>query len=342
MRRTLFLIASVLVSALFLFLALRGVPLDDILVSLQQANPAWVVVAFVMGTLGLWTRGIRWRGLLQNRVGNVEAFYMLCVGMLLNQLPMRAGEVARSALVTRSGVPFFTAATSIIVERLLDTLFVVIVLSLSLTQIPDVPPTITQAALLFGIAGIIAVGFLLVFARRPQLARDLLAFFERMLPFIKKLPLHSLMENILDGIKPLAHWRTAAHAIIWTIISWTFSLLTFYPTALALGVTDGVVMMTLLSVTMASFAIAIPVSVASIGPFEGAVIVSGQAVGMSRAVAGALGFLFHGITVLTYAIWGTVGLLALGVSLSDVLKSDQPDDQPDIAPTIAGESISVK
>ena len=341
MRRTLFLIASVLVSALFLYLALRGIPLNEIATSLQQANPAWIVVALVMGSLGLWTRGIRWRGLLQNRINPVEAFYMLCVAMLLNQLPMRAGEVARSALVTRSGVPFFTAATSIVVERLLDTLFVVIVLSLSLTQIPDAPPTITQAATLFGIAGIVALGSLLVFARRPQLARDLLAFVERLLPFIKKLPLHSLMEHILDGIKPLAHWRTAAHAIFWTIISWTFSLLTFYPTALALGVTDGAVIMTLLSVTMASFAIAIPVSVASIGPFEGAVIVSGQAVGIARALAGALGFLFHGITVLTYAIWGTVGLLALGVSLSDVLKSDKSNDKPDIEPIMAGESLSV-
>jgi uncharacterized membrane protein YbhN (UPF0104 family) len=230
-----------------------------------------------------------------------------------------------------------------VVERLLDTLFVVITLSLTLTQIPDVPSTITQAATLFGIAGVVAVGFLLVFARRPQMARDLLAFFERVLPFIKKLPLHGLMENILDGIKPLAHWRTAAHAIIWTIIGWTFSLLTCYPLVRALGVTDEAVMMTLLSVSMASFAIAIPVSVASIGPFEGAVVVAGQALGIERVLAGAMGFLFHGLFVFTYAVWGTIGLIVLGVSLGDVMKSDKSADEPDTPPTVAGESIrSVK
>ncbi|MBZ0303515.1 MAG: flippase-like domain-containing protein, partial [Anaerolineae bacterium] len=133
MRRTLFLIASVVVSALFLWLALRDVPFEDVLVSLQQANVAWILIALLFGTIGLWTRGLRWRGLLNDRITPMGSFNMLCIAMLLNQLPLRAGEVARSALATRSGVPFFTAATSILVERLLDTLLVVILLAVSLT-----------------------------------------------------------------------------------------------------------------------------------------------------------------------------------------------------------------
>ena len=100
MRRTVFLIASVLVSALFLYLALRGIPLDEIATSLQQANLAWIVVALVMGSLGLWTRGLRWRGLLQNRINRVEAFYMLSVAMLLRHsldLPAEAQVVEKAA-----------------------------------------------------------------------------------------------------------------------------------------------------------------------------------------------------------------------------------------------------
>ena len=328
MRRTLFLIASVIVSVLFLWLALRDVPLEEIVTSIRQANPGWVLVSLVLAAAGLWTRGIRWRGLLNNRIGYVESFNMFCIAMLLNQLPLRAGEVARSALATRSGVPFFTAATSVIVERLLDTLLVVIVLSAALTQLPDVPPTITQAATLFGVAGVVAVGLLLVFARRPELARNLLTFFERILPLLKRLPLRSLLENILDGIQPLAHWRTAAHAIVWTLISWAFSFATFYALALSMGVVENALLMSLLSVTMASFAIALPVSVAAIGPFEGAVKLSGQAVGLNATLALSMGFLFHGISVLSYAIWGTISLLMMGVSLSDVLSQKQDEPAP--------------
>jgi uncharacterized protein (TIRG00374 family) len=322
MRRTLFFIASVIVSVVFLWLALRDVPVDEVLASLRDANLLWIVASLVSASIGLWTRGLRWRGLLSNRVTPVASFYMLCIAMLLNQLPLRAGEFARSALATRSGVPFFTAATSILVERLLDTLLVVILLALALTQIPDAPPTITQASALFGVAAVAAVIVLLIFARKPTWARALLAFFERILPLLKRLPLHNLLDHILDGIQPLANPRSAAQAVILTVISWAFSLGTFYTLALAVGVDTQRELMSLLSVSMASFAIALPVSVAAIGPFEGAVRLSGQAVGLDAALSLSLGFLFHGITILSYAIWGTIGLLALGVSLSDVMKSD--------------------
>ena len=39
-----------------------------------------------------------------------------------------------------------------------------------------------------------------MFARKPDLARNLLSFFERLLPVLKRLPLRNLMENILEGL----------------------------------------------------------------------------------------------------------------------------------------------
>jgi hypothetical protein len=320
MRRVIFLIASVGVSALFLWLTLRGIPLADVVESIRQANLLWVIVALGFITAGLWTRAIRWRGLLDHKVETVQAFHMLNIAMLLNQLPFRAGEVARSLLATRSGVPLFTAATSILVERLLDTLLVVIWLSIALTQIPDAPPAAIQAAALFGAAAVVAFIMMVVFARYPSIAHRLLAFLENLLPFIKRFNFGRLLVHILDGVKPLTQWRSALHAIVWTLISWSLSLATFYCLLLSIGAQDNLFLMTVLSITLASFSIAIPISVAAIGPFEGAVRLAGDAVGMDALLSTSLGFLFHGITVLGYAIWGVIGLLALGVSLSDVLK----------------------
>lgn len=337
MRRTVFLIASIIVSAVFLWLALRDVPVNEVLESLRGVNLLWILVSLLCATIGLWLRGLRWRGLLNNRIQPLNSFLMLSIAMLINQLPFRAGEVARSVLAARYGVPFFTAVTSILVERLLDTLLVVIVLAATLTQIPDAPPTITQVAALFGIAGVIAVAVLLVFARKPEWARGLLTFIERILPVVKRLPLRSLLEHILDGITPLANVRQALQAIVLTVVSWVFSAGTFYALAVAVGVADGRELMTLLSVTMASFAIALPVSVAAIGPFEGAVRLSGDAIGLPSALSLSLGFLFHGVTILSYAIWGTVGLLVLGVSLGEVLKR-----KPDEAPTGSEVPVAVK
>lgn len=335
MRRVIFLIASVVVSALFLWLTLRDIPLADVVESIRQANPLWIIVALGFIAAGLWTRAIRWRGLLDYKVETVQAFHMLNIAMLLNQLPFRAGEVARSLLVTRSGVPLFTAATSILVERLLDTLLVVIWLSIALTQIPDAPPAAAQAAALFGVAAVAAFIMMVIFARYPAIAHRVLAFIENLLPIIRRLNLGRLLDHILDGIKPLTQWRSALHAIAWTLISWTLSLGTFYCLLLSIGAQDSLFLMTVLSITLASFSIAIPISVAAIGPFEGAVRLAGDAVGMSPLLSTSLGFLFHGVTILGYAILGIIGLLALGVSLSDVLKGK---DENAGKPVATGES----
>ena len=124
---------------------------------------------------------------------------------------------------------------------------------------------------------------------------------------------------MLDGLRPLTHPGKAAQALFWTTAGWVFSLVTFYALERALGITGvDLVMGALIGVSLAAFSIAIPVSVAAIGPFESAVRVAGDAVSMSPITATTLGFLFHGVTVLSYAVIGTIGLIALGISLGEV------------------------
>lgn len=345
MRRWIILAASLLVSGVFLWLALRGVPFNDVIDGIRQANLLWVGVSIlcIIGAQG--SRAIRWRGLLNNRVPLVRAFHILNLTMLLNQLPLRAGEVARSLLATRSDVPVVTAATSIVVERLIDVVVVVVMLAAALTRLPSAPAAVSQAAALFGAAAVVAFVGLIIFARYPQIAHRVLAWLETHLPMIKRLNLVQRIDEVLDGLRPLTRLDRAAHALFWTIAGWAFSLITFYALERALGVTGvDLVMGAFIGVSLAAFSIAIPVSVAAIGPFESAVRVAGDAVSMSPVTATTLGFLFHGVTVLSYAVIGTIGLIALGISLGDVLKqsshessnkpsNDQPDEQEVLSST---------
>jgi uncharacterized protein (TIRG00374 family) len=345
MRRNVFLIASVIVSGVFLWLALRDVPLQDVFDTIRQANLLWLLAALVMIALGLWTRALRWRGLVDFRISRVQAFHLLNITMLLNQIPLRVGEVARSLLATRSGVPVMTAATSIVVERLLDTLLVVVLLAAALTQLPDAPASATQAAALFGVATVVAFIVLIFFARFPSIPHAVLAFVERLLPFIKRLGLGRLLDHVLDGLRPLTNWRGALHAVFWTLVSWGFSTVTFVCYMLALNVQENILLMAVLSMTLASFSIAIPVSVAAIGPYQGAVRVAGDAVGMLPTLSTALGFLIHGVNILGYAILGVISLIVTGVSLGDVMRQAQtPPTAAADAPTpaLGSDSIGVK
>lgn len=325
MRRILFIIVSVGVSALFLWLVLRDVPLEDVLRSIAGADVLWVLLSLPAIAAGLWARAVRWRGLLGWRIGPLVALHIIGITFLANQLPLRAGEVARSLLAARYGVPVLTAATSIIVERLLDTLLVVLMLAAVLAALPDVQPAVANTALLFGAAALLACTVLLAFARYPDVARRLLAALLARLPLLRRLPLPRLLEQVIDGLGPLTHLRQAAHALGWTLISWAFSLLTLYCLHRALGIHDvDLLQSTVLGIGLASLSIAIPVSIAALGPFQAAIALTGQIVGMAPLQSAALGFLLHGVTIFGYIVMGLAGLLGLGVSPSALLNSARP------------------
>ena len=338
MRRTIFLIASLVVSVFFLWVALRGVDFQQVLKSIQQAEVGWIIVSAIGITAGLWTRGIRWHGLLDFKPPLLKTCHITNLGFLLNLLPLRVGEVARSILIMREGVPVVTAATSVVLERLIDTLLVVIMIVFSIIRIPTVPPEIIKPTIVFGAAVVFAFAVMVFFARFPVVGHRVLAAVERVLPFLKRLGMDELFDQLLVGLKPLTHLRSAIFAIAWTLICWALSILTLYALVRALNITniDGTpldestrILLTTLGLGLAALGNAVPVSVAGIGPFEATILLAGQTVGIPKESAISLGFLFHGVNIVGYAIWGIIGLLATGVSLGDVMNSGRKVDAPD-------------
>lgn len=329
MRRLILILASLLVSGVFLRLALQGVPLQDVGDHIRQANLFWIIVSFGLVGVGLWTRGVRWSGLVGFRIPAMRGFYLFSITMFINLLPLRAGEVVRSLLATRYGVPLVTAAASIIIERLIDVVAVVVVLSVALAQVPDVPPVVSNTMSLFAVAAIAAFVVLILFARFPAAAHKLLVGIENRFGFLARFGLRKRLEEVLDGLRPLTHWRSAGHALWWTGIGWGVSLLAFYALELGLGVSGANLwLMSALSITLASFGAAIPVTVASIGPFQGAVRLAGEMVRLDSILAASLGIVFHGVTVLGYVVFGSIGLLALGVSFGDLIRRADAENAP--------------
>jgi uncharacterized membrane protein YbhN (UPF0104 family) len=330
MRRLVFIVLSIAVSAIFLYFVLRDVPLAEVWEQLQTAQVGWVLIAFISATLGLWIRAWRWRDLLGYKIGQRDAFYIIGITFLLNQFPLRAGEVARSFLARRHDVPVVTAATSIVVERLLDTVLVVLLLTAALANVPNVPAEVNQTASLFGVLALVGFIVLLAFARFPYVPRAILRTLFRIIPLLQRLPLMSMLDNVLTGLEPITHPRRLISAVGLTLLSWVFSFGVLGSLHFALDVTDvNLIISTALGLSLASFSVAIPVSVAAIGPFEAALFLTGQMVNMPEVQAIALGFLFHGLSVLNYIVWGVVGFLALGVSMSDLQSKD--DDVMDTA-----------
>ncbi len=327
---------GLLISVIALYLALRSVNLSDAVDALAGGNYIWVLPAFAFSVVGLFLRAIRWRVLLDGRIPLPRSFSILNISYIVNNiLPARLGEVARAFLATRVDppIPVFTSLSTIVTERIIDMLMVVIMLAGVLLVLPNMPPEVAGVGLTMGVTALVAFTLLVVFARRNDWAHALLRLVLRILPPLERLHLGNMLDRALDGLKPLTNVRGLLAVAFWTVISWVFSVIAGYVLMYALYDNprwDAA----MLFIAAASFAIAVPATIASIGPFEYSVLISLVAVygdtPATQATALSFALVLHTLNVTTYAIMGALGMVQEGVSLGQVtrgareIKVEQP------------------
>ncbi len=116
----------ILLTAVFLTLFLWKSNLRDVWNILLTTNITWFAIGFIINGSALIFRTIRWRILLHG--GKPPAFYPTFFAntmgyMLSTILPIRAGDVARPALLARrTPVRFSEALGTVLTERVLDLL----------------------------------------------------------------------------------------------------------------------------------------------------------------------------------------------------------------------------
>jgi len=325
-KQVLLVLLSVAVSAALLVLVMQDVPLDDVLAEIGDVDAAWLLLCQLCIVMGLAVRGLRWALILRRRVPLLPAIHSVNVMALANQLPLRLGEVLRSYFALRFGISLATSASAIAAERVMDALLVTLLLGFGLSQLPSSTPAITQQAIFFGALALAGLGLLFGMARQPGLAFRVLHGCLRVLPILRRLPLEAILRDLLDGLQELSRLRGFAVISSWTLLAWLFSLGAYLALHLAMGIEVNLLASVPLGMALATFSIAVPLSIAALGAFEAAIVFSGQLVGMSAVDALALAVLFHGITVLNYVIWGGVGFVALGVSPGPALGIASSDD----------------
>lgn len=327
------LLLGVLVTVATLTFALWGNDLSQVGAEFARANYLPAIPCFVIMLIGLWTRGYRWRTLLNDRIPADRSFNILNIGYFLGVLlPFRLGEVARAYLTTRLTPPIsmFTSLSSIVAERLIDLLTVIFLIVIAFTLIP-LPPgvdraatvTVERLALTTGVLAVIGIIVLLVFAVHRKLAHQMLALALRLLPFLRRFGLEKLMDRILDGIAPLGSVKGGLSIVFWTAVSWFTSVLAGYVLMFAFYAEPNW-FATLLIIASASFAVALPAVPGNVGPFEASIILGLAAGGMisdDRSKAFAFALLIHAINVLAYVTCGYVGLLREKVSLGELLRT---------------------
>lgn len=104
--------------------------------ALQQANYFWILFSVVISGLSHYFRALRWKLLLEpmgHQPKTSTTFFSVMVGYLANLALPRVGEVTRCGVLTRyEKVPFVQGFGSVIAERALDVVCVILLFFITL------------------------------------------------------------------------------------------------------------------------------------------------------------------------------------------------------------------
>lgn len=285
------------------------------------------VVAFL---LGLGTRAQRWRVLLSNQLPLQRAFHIMNIAYLVNGLlPLRIGELGRVILTSRANrkIPAMHTGSTIVVERLLDVMAVVVMLMIAIVAAP-VPLETQRAGFLGAAASVVGFALLIVLGRRREPVVSAIGKLQAQSALLERVSLQRHADAFLSGLSPILDRASLLSALFWTALSWLISVLTNYALMFAFFEAGDWIPI-VLSLAFAAFAIAIPVVPGNIGTYELAIISAFTALGydqMDKVAAFAVAV--HALNVVVNSLTGILGLLHEGISLGNLRAQVEQLNQP--------------
>ncbi|HVN56571.1 MAG TPA: lysylphosphatidylglycerol synthase transmembrane domain-containing protein [Anaerolineaceae bacterium] len=115
---------GVLISVVFLYLALRKQHLGEVWIALSGAQYLWLIPGIAVYMIAVWVRAWRWHFMLRplKKIPTYKMFPVVAIGYMGNNIyPARAGEVLRAYVLKRhEGVPVSASLATVIVERIFD------------------------------------------------------------------------------------------------------------------------------------------------------------------------------------------------------------------------------
>jgi glycosyltransferase 2 family protein len=326
---------GVSISALFIWLALRGLHLEEFWEAVRSAKYIWLIPGIGVYFVGVWVRAWRWHYLLGpiKRIPTKAMFPITTIGYMGNNIyPARAGEVLRAVILKRrEGVSVSASLATIIVERIFDG---VVMLAFVFVNLPELAKltgasgfvgNIQQVALIGTGVFLGALGVFLLAAMFPQVtARVGLWSIERFIPKRLHTRIVGIMNKFLDGLASLRSPFNVLMVFFTSVIIWLLETgkywfvmhaFDFSVSFFALMLMNGIV----------NLATTIPSAPGYIGTFDAPGIAVLTAYGVEHSIATGYTLVLHVALWLPITLLGAYYLTREGIQWSDSLRAETAD-----------------
>jgi uncharacterized protein (TIRG00374 family) len=308
------------VTAVCLILAFQGIQLEKLAESFGSFAWWWLPLLVVVFTVSYVGRVFRWQVLFEPYKPKwMNVFYALNVGYFLSNItPARLGDFARAYLLgTVEKIPVARALSTVVVERALDGLTVVILLLALLPFIPNLPPEWVNSGLVLGAIGI---GLLIVLAVVSLQRERGVAFLRRLASPVKFLDRDSLWRfigNMIDGFAVIRAPRPLFLAIFWSLEIWILAGVLAWLTMFSLGIHLPFAAGVLIQVAVA-LAVTVAPAPGQLGVFHLIAVSVLKLYGVDPNLALAYAFVLHSLTYILLMILGITSAWRMGLDLTKI------------------------
>ena len=313
------IISLICLAAIFYFIRPQ-----EIITALKTARYGYLVLSAMGIITFLMIRAVRWRFMLNNDAPWITVFHIQNIGYLISTiLPFRLGDVARAVLI--GSVPPITISRGIstmVVERVLDMLFIVTLLPFTMAGIAYLPDWMRLGARASGILAIAAIIVLIIAANQRALAVRIVTRILNYIPFLNSETWAKRTDSFLAGLDSLTHLKDGIILLLLSIAIWIPIILAYYATMLAANLEPTLIMAAFV-VCAAALSVALPSSPGQIGVFHAGVIAALQVWGQPEAASASFAFLYHALNSVVLITLGIIGIAGTGSTFRQVVTSAQ-------------------
>jgi uncharacterized protein (TIRG00374 family) len=335
-QRWLLLVLGLLVSAVFLYIALAKLNLGEVWRDLKSARYGWLVPGVLVYFVAVWARTWRWHYLLRpiKRIRLDQLFPVVVIGYMGNNVyPFRAGEVIRAWVLKRNeSVSISASLATIIVERIFDGLVMLIFVFAAL-PFAHVPPPFDRIVLWMTVLFVGALAAFFALALRPAFTRRLYtAVFERLVPAEKlRDGLIATADRFLEGLASLRSPRDMLMTLIASILIWLTETTKYWFVMHAFDFKVSFFVLMLMTAVV-NLATTLPSSPGYVGTFDEPGIEILRVFGVPVNTAAAYTLVLHAALWLPITLLGAYYMLKQGVRWRDFAQATQSthDFEPEL------------
>ncbi len=286
---------GVVISAAFLWMAVRGIDWSQFAASLQRTRWVYLVPAVVFTMLGHFSRSIRWKYMMDpiKKCPISSLWSATAIAFMVNNLlPARLGEFVRALAIGRSErVSRSASFATIVYERVVDVFILIVLLWYCMSTISG-PPWIVRSGEILIVFNVALFALLYAMVRWRARFRFLLARMLRPLPGETRRRLNISADSFVDGLRVVTRPRSLLPIVLFSIAVSGCAILGVYFCVLAFRL-DVPLLASLFLIVVISLGSMIPSAPAFLGTMQYACVIGLAVFGVQRADALAFSTVYH-------------------------------------------------